>query len=151
MQNPPNYTPNPAPGGSGGVGKSSTGMDANVAALLSYIFTWLTGLIFFLIEKESRYVRFHAMQAILLGVAFIIIWFVLNFILGALLFSSVTAAGLFGMIFASGTMAGMLGMIMMLIWLAFLGIIILCCVKAYQGQMFKLPIIGDMAERFSAK
>ena len=80
MQNPPpNYPPPPPPGG-GGVGKSSTGLDANVAALLSYILTWLTGLIFFLIEKESRFVRFHAMQAILLGVSFFVIWIVTSFV-----------------------------------------------------------------------
>ena len=134
MQNPPpNYT---APGE--GTGKSSTGMDANVAALLSYVLTWVTGLIFFLIEKESRYVRFHAMQAILLGGAMVVVWIVFNFIFVNMLFTSLS-------------MISLLGTISMLIWLAFLGIIILCCVKAYQGQMFKLPVIGDMAERYSSK
>ena len=48
--------------------KSSTGLDENIAALLSYVFGWLSGLIFFLIEKDSRLVRFHAMQSILLNV-----------------------------------------------------------------------------------
>src|SRR5687767_1078016 len=55
------------------VGKSSTGLDENVAALLSYIFGWISGLIFFLMEKDSRLVRFHAMQSILLNVSFIVI------------------------------------------------------------------------------
>src|SRR5689334_2742884 len=74
MQNPPPVQS----------GKSSTGLDENVAALLSYIFGWITGLIFFLIEKNSQLVRFHAMQAILynvsvgvLLVAFYIVFFVL--------------------------------------------------------------------------
>jgi len=49
--------------------KSSTGLDENIAALLSYVFGWVSGLIFFLIEKDSRLVRFHAMQSILLSAA----------------------------------------------------------------------------------
>jgi len=55
------------------VGKSSTGLEENVAALLSYVFGWISGLIFFLMEKDSRLVRFHAMQSILLNVTFIVI------------------------------------------------------------------------------
>ena len=51
------------------MGKSSTGLDENIAALLSYIFGWVSGLIFFLIEKDSRLVRFHAMQSLLLNVS----------------------------------------------------------------------------------
>jgi uncharacterized membrane protein len=67
--------------------KSSTGLDENIAALLSYVFGWVSGLIFFLMEKDSRLVRFHAMQSILLnavalviGFALMIVWFVLGFI-----------------------------------------------------------------------
>ena len=58
MQNPP----------PGQVAKSSTGLDENIAALLSYILGWVSGLIFFLIEKDSKFVRFHAMQSILFNV-----------------------------------------------------------------------------------
>src|SRR5260370_36014888 len=67
MQNPPPVQ----------TGKSSTGLDENVAALLSYIFGWLSGLIFLLLEKESRLVRFHAMQSILLNVLSVVIGIVL--------------------------------------------------------------------------
>ena len=66
MQNPPPVQTTTAPPAQ--VGKSSTGLDENVAALLSYVMTWVTGLIFFLIEKESRLVRFHAVQALILGI-----------------------------------------------------------------------------------
>src|SRR4026207_107739 len=68
MQNPPPVQAAPA--------KSSTGLDENLAALLSYVFGWISGLIFFLIEKDSRLVRFHAMQSILLGAAAIVIFVV---------------------------------------------------------------------------
>src|SRR5215213_8757760 len=67
MQNPPPVQ----------ASKSSTGLDENVAALLSYIFGWVSGLIFFLIEKDSRLVRFHAMQSILFNVLFGVIGIVL--------------------------------------------------------------------------
>jgi len=45
--------------------KSSTGLESNVAGLLSYLVGWITGLIFFLIEQEDEFVRFHAMQSII--------------------------------------------------------------------------------------
>jgi len=81
MQNPPPVQTAPAPPVQGAPGKSSTGLDENVAALLSYIFGWVSGLIFFLIEKDSRLVRFHAMQSllfnILIAVVAIVLWVVL--------------------------------------------------------------------------
>src|SRR5688500_11267796 len=52
----------------GQTGKSSSGLDENIAALLSYVFGWVSGLVFFLIEKDSKLVRFHAIQSILLCV-----------------------------------------------------------------------------------
>lgn len=126
--------------------KSSTGLDENIAALLSYIFGWVSGLIFFLIEKDSRLVRFHAMQSILLNVSFgvlaIVLWIVL-FIL-VMIFAMVSDA-----------LVTLLSILSLLIWLVFLvGImiaVILCLVKAFQGQYFKLPIIGNLAEKFSTK
>jgi uncharacterized membrane protein len=60
--------------------KSSTGLDENIAATLSYVLNWVSGLVFFLIEKDSRLVRFHGMQSILLtvvaAVIFIVLWIV---------------------------------------------------------------------------
>lgn len=135
MQNPP-----PAPGSPYGsaAGKSSTGLDANVAALLAYVLTWLTGLIFFLLEKESRYVRFHAMQAILLGAAIFVI---------GILFSIVNTM----IAFVSGTLAALFGLLWLLILLGFFVVWIFCLIKAYQGQEFRLPVIGDMASNIVNK
>jgi len=53
------------------LGKSSTGMQPNVAGLLCYLAGWITGLIFYLIEKENKFVRFHAMQSIIVSVQFV--------------------------------------------------------------------------------
>ncbi len=115
---------------------SSTGMDPKVAALLSYLAGWVTGLIFFLIEKEDKYVRFHAMQSILLSIAMFVIVIALNIVLAMLAF----IADVFGMLFA---------LVSPLLGLAFLVLWIMLMVKAYQGEKWKLPIIGDMAERYA--
>lgn len=126
--------------------KSSTGLDENIAALLSYIFGWVSGLIFFLMEKDSRLVRFHAMQSILFNVLFGVLAFVLWIVLFVLFLILAQV---------SDALTTIVGLLSMLLWLLLLvGVLvgwILCLVKAYQGQYFKLPIIGNFAEKFSAK
>ncbi len=126
----------PAPGNAGG--KSSTGLDANLAALLSYLFGWVGGLIFYLIEKDSRFVRFHAMQSILLNVAVVVV------VIALMIINTIIA-------FISGTLAFLFGLLWIVIMLAIFGIAILCMIKAFQGQEFKLPVIGDMAAKFANK
>ncbi|HJT27025.1 MAG TPA: DUF4870 domain-containing protein [Pyrinomonadaceae bacterium] len=144
MQNPPPVQVSSQPPAQ--AGKSSTGLDENIAALLSYIFGWVSGLIFFLIEKDSRLVRFHAMQSllfnVLVGVVAIALWIVLFIVF-------MIAAQL------SSALATVLSLVSILVWgvflLAILAGFILCLVKAFQGQYFKLPVIGNFAEKFSAK
>ena len=138
MQNPPPVQTDQA--------KSSTGLDENVAALLSYILHFISGLVFFLIEKNSRLVRFHAMQSIMLGgVAFIggfILWFlwvVVTLILGQVADILATLTGL------------VLGLVIFVFYLAVIAGWIFCLIKAYQGQYFKLPVLGNFAEKFSTK
>ena len=126
--------------------KSSTGLDENVAALLSYIFGWVSGLIFFLIEKDSRLVRFHAMQSILFNVLVAIVGFVFWILTFVLVIVGASIGDVIGTIFS---------LLATLLWVVFsVGILIawiLCLVKAFQSQYFKLPIIGNFAEKFSAK
>jgi uncharacterized membrane protein len=126
--------------------KSSTGLDENVAALLSYVFGWLSGLIFFLIEKDSRLVRFHAMQSLLFNVLVAIVAIVLWVVAFVVLIVSTQLPGIVG---------SLVSLLMTLIWVVFcIGILIawvLCLIKAFQSQYFKLPIIGNFAEKFSAK
>ena len=127
-------------------GKSSTGLDENIASLLSYVFGWVSGLIFFLIEKDSRLVRFHAMQSLLFNVLVAVVGIALWIVLFVVF---MIAAQI------SGTLATLLSLVSILVWGVFLlGILagfILCLVKAFQGQYFKLPVIGNFAEKFSAK
>jgi len=68
------------------LGTSSSGMEPNLAAALSYILSIITGIIFFVIEKENKYVRFHAMQSILFGAAWIVLWIVLGIVSLGLIF-----------------------------------------------------------------
>ncbi|MFA5399604.1 MAG: DUF4870 domain-containing protein [Dehalococcoidia bacterium] len=98
--------------------KSSTGLEENVAGLLCYLVGWITGLIFFLIEKDSQFVKFHAMQSIIT--------------------------------FGACVILGFIPVIGWIIWILALVMWILLMVKAYQGQKFKLPLIGDLAEKWSS-
>jgi uncharacterized membrane protein len=136
MQNPPPVQ----------AGKSSTGLEENLAALLSYVFGWLSGLIFLLIEKDSRLVRFHAMQSILLNVFAVVVGIVLWIVMFVLFLIATQLPSILGTL---------LSLVVTLIWIAFsIGLLVawvMCLVKAYQGQFFKLPVIGNFAEKFVNK
>ena len=102
--------------------KTSTGLDANVAAALSYLVGFITGVVFLVIEKDNRFVRFHAMQSTVVFLAIVGIDILLQIvpILGALVV-------VFLVIPASAVL-----------WLVLM-------YKAYQGEEFSLPIVGPFA------
>jgi uncharacterized membrane protein len=107
------------------------GMQPNIEAGLSYVFGWVTGLIFFLVEKQNRFVRFHAMQSILFFGGLTVIQIILNVI------SHFPVLGFFaGLVWAALGIIGLVGYIVLLI-------------NAFQGKYFKLPIVGDYAERYA--
>ena len=144
MQNPPPVQMSSQPPAQ--VAKSSTGLDENIAALLSYIAGWVTGLVFFLIEKDSRLVRFHAMQSMILSgggfVVLIALWiftFIISLIVGQV-------SGILSFLLSM-----VLGLVATVVGIAILVGAIICLIKAYQGQYFKLPIVGNLAEKYSAK
>jgi uncharacterized membrane protein len=126
--------------------KSSTGLDENVASLLAYVFGLVSGLIFFLIEKDSRLVRFHGMQSTLLAGVFwigeVALWILSTIIV--LIISQVS--GLLGTLVWAVLMllSFVLGIAALIGW-------VMCMIKAYQGQYFKLPVLGNFAEKFSQK
>ncbi|MBU1913061.1 MAG: DUF4870 domain-containing protein [Candidatus Omnitrophica bacterium] len=105
------------------MGKTSTGIQPNVAALLSYVLGVLTGVIFLIIEKENKFVRFHAMQSIITFGGLFVIQIVFAFIpvVGAIIIPIISIASL-------------------ILWVVLM-------IKSYQGEKFKLPIVGDMAEK----
>jgi uncharacterized membrane protein len=111
------------------LGKTETGIKANVAGLLCYLVGWVTGLIFFLIERDNKFVRFHAMQSMVFFGAVTVLNIVLSMVLSIL--------GIyFGYYF-----------LFQLLWLAAMVVWIVLMVKAYQGETYKLPVAGDIAEQ----
>ena len=144
MQNPPPVQMSSQPPAQ--VAKSSTGLDENIAALLSYIFGWVTGLVFFLIEKDSRLVRFHAMQSIILTGGGFVVLIALWIVVGIISFVIGQVSGILGFL-----VTVVFGLVATVISFAILIGAIIALIKAYQGQYFKLPVVGNLAEKFSAK
>lgn len=112
-------------------GPTSMNMDPNTAAGLSYLGWWITGLIFYLGEKQNRFVRFHAMQSILTFVAVTILYIVTGIIF------SLPFIGLIGCV------------LWPLLALASVGLWIYMMINAFQGKYVKLPLVGDYAERYA--
>jgi len=103
--------------------KTSTGLEANVAGLLCYVLGWISGIVFILLEKENKFVRFHAIQSIyvfgILSIAsFVLGWIpVINVIIG-----------------------WVVPILAFILWIVLM-------VKAYQGVKYKVPWVGDIADR----
>lgn len=111
-------------------------MDENVAALVSYIVGWVTGLIFLLIDKRP-FVKFHAAQSIAFNIAIIPVWialWIVEFIL-----AHIPIIGFLGLI-----MFPIFGLLIFAVW-------IFLMYKAYSHEMFKLPIIGNIVENMVNK
>ena len=103
-------------------GSSTTGLKPNVAGLLCYLAGWITGIIFVVIEQENRFVRFHAVQSII--------------VFGVL----TVASGMLSWIpFIGGFFGAAIGILAFICWIVLM-------VKAYQGESYKFPLAGDIAE-----
>ena len=131
-------------------GKSALGLDGNLAAALGYPIG-IIAIISLIMEKENRFVKFHALQSILLHVGAIVVMIAV-WILGIILVVAGIAASAAA---STGAIGGLASMLFGLIWLIFivcyLIALIMSAVKAYGGTMFKLPIIGNMADKFANK
>ena len=105
-------------------GTTAAGLDANLAGALAYAVGWVTGLAFYFLEPENRFVRFHALQSIIVFGGLSLAWMValsipfLGWIVAFLVIPPVSA----------------------LLWLFLM-------YKAYQGERYKLPMVGDMVEQ----
>ena len=122
--------------------KSALGLDGNVTALIGYI-VGILALVLIFIEKDNRFVRFHALQSVLWAAAYIVTIIVLS-IVGVVV--AILAQ-------ASGTLGTILGLLLTLVWLVaifgFLGGLIYAAIKAFGGNQAKLPIVGGMAEKWA--
>lgn len=117
-------------------GSSSTGLDPKLAGLLCYLLAWVTGLIFILLEKDSKFVRFHALQSIFFFGGLTALSFVFS-ILGYLLGWMAVFAWLIGFV-----LAPILWVLVFVLWIVLM-------VKAFQGEMWRLPVVGEMAARYA--
>ena len=113
------------------------GIDPNLAGLLSYLVSIICPILFIAMEKENKYIRFHAMQALFLQVGMFIVWIVLT-ILSVFL----------GSLGPLGVLSCLLIPLEFVIFIGYLVVAIMMMIKAYQGEYYKLPVIGDMAEKY---
>jgi uncharacterized membrane protein len=120
------------PGGA----KTNLGLEPNIAGLLCYV-PCCIGLVFSvvaaIVEKQSRFVRFHAFQSLLLHGAGIVVLVALQFAAFVLTGIGVWALG------------GLIWVLQVLIGLALMAVVILMMIKANGGEEFELPVIGPMA------
>jgi uncharacterized membrane protein len=106
--------------------KSSTGLDENVAGFFCYLFGFITGIVFLVVEKKSSFVKFHAMQSTITFIGLFIISMILGWI-------------------------PIIGLLVYPIWILSLILWLILMVKALRGERYLLPIVGKMAEGKSGK
>ena len=103
--------------------KTSMGLEENIAGLLCYVLGWITGIVFLVLEKENKFVRFHAFQSLLTFLPLGVLAWILRWIP-----------------FAGWVIAGLVWILILILWLVLM-------FKAYKGERYKLPIVGDIAEK----
>lgn len=136
----PNYG---APPQGGATGKSSIGLEGNVAAAIGYV-VGILALVLIVVEKDNRFVRFHAIQSVLyaaIATALMIGLVIVSMILGFVAAAVADSLGLLVGVLATLIYFGVI--------LAFLAGLVFAAYKAYQGEMFKLPVVGNLAEKFA--
>ncbi len=100
--------------------ETSTGLDERVAALLCYVVGWVSGLVFFMLEKDNKFIRYHAMQSIIT----------------------------FGVLSIALAILGQVLIIAWVAWPLTVALIVVLAFKAYQGEEYRLRWAGDLARRW---
>jgi uncharacterized membrane protein len=122
-------------------GPTNIGVAPNVGGLLCYIpccIGFIFSIVVAVIEKQSRFVRFHAFQSLLLHAVMLVLGFGFFFISIALAFANI---GLLNLILLP---------IRLLLGLAFLAVLIVLMIKANGGEQYELPVIGEMARKWAS-
>lgn len=132
------------PGINGGVSKKA---DPGFVSLICYLLVGLPGIYFYFFEKENRFIRFHALQSLLTLGAVLSLILVLRFIswVSAHFVSSVTGVP------SGEQLSALFGMVYTFLMLAVLILWMFLMLKAYQGEIYKLPLIGDIADEYSGE
>ncbi|KXA94056.1 hypothetical protein AKJ65_05550 [candidate division MSBL1 archaeon SCGC-AAA259E19] len=98
--------------------KTSLGLEENIEGALAYLFGFLSGIALLLVEEKSRFVRFHALQSTIIFIGLFVVSFVMWFI---------------------PPIWFIIGLIGLVVWLVGM-------IKAYQGELYKFPVVGEIAE-----
>jgi uncharacterized membrane protein len=126
---------------------TGTGLAPNIAGLLCYVAGWITGMIFYLIDKNNSFVRFHAMQSIIFSGALTIVQVIISVVLPHYYYYDYYDYGGFTLL----QFAWLISVINVLIWIFFGVLSIVLMMKAYQGQKYRLPIAGRLAEQWTTR
>ncbi|MCA1562593.1 MAG: hypothetical protein LC804_20790 [Acidobacteria bacterium] len=130
-------TPTAAAEPSAPASASSTGLEPTIAAALAYLVGPLSGFLVLLAERSNRFVRFHAWQAILgLG--------------GLWMIAAALYLLAFVTLFVSATGFRVMLWLSTIAWVCWVVVWIVCLVKAFTGQMWRMPLVGPYAERRSS-
>jgi uncharacterized membrane protein len=101
-----------------------TSLEPNIAAALAYLITPLTGILFFILEKDDKYVRFHAFQSILFGVVSYAAWVIATSLVVLVI----------GVVLVPIVSVVVFVFYALLMW------------KAYNGESYELPVLGKIAK-----
>lgn len=125
-------------------GKSALGLDANVAAGLAYLpvcgVNLIMSIIILVTDKTNKLARFHAFQSLLLLGAALVIEVPAYLLMVILFVMNSTITSLLGALF---------GLVLAAVGLAILVFLVIALIKAFQGQIYKIPFIGNMADNWS--
>jgi uncharacterized membrane protein len=128
-------------------GKTALGLDANVGALICYLgnVVCLLGLIYSIIvvatDKVNRLARFHAFQSIFLTVT----GFVIGIPLYIIMFIGVFVDAAIGLPIISG----LTSLLLFVVGIGMLVFAVLAAIKGYGGEFYKIPFIGNFAEKYA--
>jgi uncharacterized membrane protein len=113
--------------------KTKLGLDQNIEGALCYLLLWISGIVFYLLEEDNKFIRFHALQSIFTFLPLsIVAWFL---------------GGFFGFGFWWGPGLFFFWILGTVVWLITIILWLILMLKAYTGEKFKLPFVGDIAEK----
>jgi uncharacterized membrane protein len=124
-----------------GPSETSTGLSPNVAGLLCYLVGWITGIVFVVIEKKSTFVKFHAWQSIMTFGILTVVQIIISMLAALIWTPFAVVSGLWMFLHVLGV----------LVWVLTVGLWITLMILAYSGKMWKLPGVGNWAERQASK
>ena len=113
--------------------QQSGGLTDNMAAAHCYLLTVITGILFLVLApyNQNKFVRFHAFQSIFFFAAWMAFWILMTIVT----------------VILPSMLSALLWMLSMVVWLGGMALWIILMVKAYNNERFKLPVIGDLAEK----